>query len=293
METRAPAVAGLFYPESREACRAEADRMIQRGASQAREGVRVIGGIVPHAGWICSGAVAGEVIGALTRSAGRIDTVVIFGAVHRRSPDPAIVDTRNSWHTPLGDILIDQELADAVVGLSDLVTAGGGPHGAEHSIEVEVPLVQQACPNARLLPVMVMPTARAPEIGHAVAACVRSLGRRAVFLGSTDLTHYGPSYGFVPKGAGADGLRWAKEENDRRFIDCVLRMDAEGALREAAQHHNACGSGAVAATIEACRALGADRAELLRHTTSSEVLGTRYGRMDDAVGYAGMVFVIG
>ena len=136
----------------------------------------------------------------------------------------------------------------------------------------------------------VPPMASAHEVGHAVAKQAQAIGRKAVFLGSTDLTHYGPRYQFTPKGVGAKPLQWAKEVNDRRVLDVMTDLQADKVVPEAAQHHNACGSGAVAAAIRACQTRGADQAHLLRHTTSNEVAGGRYGEMADAVGYAGVIF---
>ncbi len=292
MRVRTPSVAGQFYPSEREGCRAEARQMLASSVPPRNPVAgRVVGGMVPHAGWICSGAVAGHVVSMLAQHDPAPETVVIFGAVHRRSPHAAMVDVREAWESPLASMPIDEEMAEHVLKECGDIMEDSNAHDPEHSIEVQVPLVQAALPDARLLPIMVMPSRIAPEIGRCVAQCAQTLHRKVAFLGSSDLTHYGPRYGFTPQGAGEAGLRWAKEVNDRRFLERVLDLDAEGVLREAAAHHNACGSGAVAATIEACRVYGADRAELLEHTTSSEVLAERYGRMDDAVGYAGVIFL--
>ena len=110
-------------------------------------------------------------------------------------------------------------------------------------------------------------------------------------VGTTDLTHYGPRYGFTPKGVDAEAMAWAKNDNDRRFIDLVLEMKAGELVPEAATHRNACNSGAAAATISAVKALGATTGVLLEHTTSREVLGGEMSSGEpDSVGYAGFVF---
>ena len=115
-----------------------------------------------------------------------------------------------------------------------------------------MPIIQHLAPEAKLLPVIVPPSASAPAVGEAVAEQVEALGRKAVFLGSTDLTHYGPRYRFTPMGSGPEALRWAKEVNDRRVLDLVVGLQADKVVPEAIENHNACGSGAVAATIRAC-----------------------------------------
>lgn len=292
MPVRAPAVAGQFYPDAREECRvaivqclAESDRA---GQVDLPAGYLAIGGIAPHAGWVCSGAVAAQVVRVLA-GRGDVETFVVFGAVHRPIGSAAAVYDRGAWETPLGDAPVDEPLAAAVVGAGPVVAADADAHGYEHSIEVEVPFIQYLAPGTKLLPVMVAPSAMAVEVGRIVAAAAAELGRRVVFLGSTDLTHYGPRYRFTPRGAGPEGLRWAKEVNDRRMLELVTELRAEEIVREAAEHHNACGAGAIAATIAAAQAAGATNGRVLCHTNSNEVLCARYGPMEDAVGYAGIV----
>jgi AmmeMemoRadiSam system protein B len=131
----------------------------------------------------------------------------------------------------------------------------------------------------------------AHEVGEAVGRTVTAYGYDALIVGTTDLTHYGPHYGFVPQGIGAKGNKWAKEVNDRRFIDLVCKLKTTEVVAEATERKNACSSGAAAATLAAVTALGATEAILLQHATSSEVLGAQSEEeMADSVGYAGIVF---
>jgi len=288
MAIRASAVAGQFYPGDLSECREELTSYLETGLRHVVG--QPIGGIVPHAGWVFSGAVAGEVLAVLCADPA-IETVVCFGAMHRPvAGSVGVVDSSHAWRTPLGEIALDRALAEAVVSASPKLLADAAAHELEHSIEVQVPFIQHLAPSAKLLPVIVPPTAAAPQVGRVVAEQVHATGRNAIYVGSTDLTHYGPRYRFTPKGSGPDALAWAKEVNDRRLLDKVMAMKAEFIVPEAIEHQNACGSGAVAATIEACRVAGADRADLLRHTTSNEVAAGRFGPMADAVGYAGLVF---
>lgn len=288
MMIREPTVAGTFYPSAPEACRALLEKCLgARRAVPAVEG-RIVGGVVPHAGWLCSGRVAGAVFSAIAEQSPP-DTIVLFGAVHSSRCVTVAAFTDGRWRSPLGTIDIDQRLAERVLGHTSLIVADPYAHESEHSIEVQVPFIQHLFPDAKLLPIMVPPGDRAPEVGRAVARTIDAYGCKAVVVASTDLTHYGERYGFTPKGRGADGLTWAKEVNDRRQIDRMLALDAEAIVPEARQHRNACGSGAVAAAIAASEALGARAGVLLDHTTSREVLGPGAG--DEAVGYAGVVFV--
>ena len=302
MELRNPAVAGHFYPDASEDCREEIESLLSISApgqtaaslpSPWPDNVEPVGGIVPHAGWICSGALAGQVLRSLVArpDAGRPETVVLFGAAHRPASAMAALFSRGAWETPLGSMEIDEDLASAILGASDEVEDDPDAHRLEHSIEVQLPILRYLAPEIRILPILVPHVAPAPVVGRVVAEQAAMIGRRVVLVGSTDLTHYGPRYGFLPKGSGPQGLSWAKDVNDRRILDLICRMDADQVGPEARQHQNACGSGAVAATIAACRRTGAVRGLVLRHTTSAEVLGGRFGPMSDAVGYAGVVFL--
>jgi hypothetical protein len=233
--------------------------------------------------------VAAEVIQAVGRDP-TIETFVVFGAIHRVRGSRASVDPEGGWLTPLGEIAIDEELARAVLAASPLLADDPHSHVPEHSIEVQVPFIQQVHPSAKLLPILVPPSDQASEVGRIVAEQAQAAGRKVVFLGSTDLTHYGPRYYFTPQGVGRPGLTWAKDANDSRMIELCLKLAAEEVVPEADRHHNACGSGAVAATLAAARQCGAIQAKLCRHTTSAEVLHEKLGPMTDSVGYAGILF---
>lgn len=306
MSVRRPAVAGQFYPDSEEACRSEVQACLAAAdgmratdspdseAAVLRQALRdgrqiALGGVVPHAGWICSGAVAAEVLAVLCQRRD-LDTVVIFGAAHRLMSKKAVLWAQDAWATPMGEMAIDDQLANAVLAASQEVEEEPDAHRSEHSIEVQLPFIQYLAPSVRLLPILVPHLAPAPAIGLAVAEQARLLDRRVVLVGSTDLTHYGPRYGFTPKGSGPEGLAWAKTRNDPRLLELACRMEADRIVPEAKRRQNACGAGAVAATIAACQRSGATQGVLLRHTTSGEVLKDRYGPMNDTVGYAGIVF---
>ena len=289
MRKRAAFRAGSFYPARPAACRAAlADCLTDVSPTRLRG--TVLGGIVPHAGWVYSGPTAAATFRAIGDPPPR--TFVLFGAVHVPGVDRAEVAAEDGWETPLGVVPVDGELRDLVLAeAGDGLAAGSAAHRREHSIEVQVPFVGELFPGAMILPIAVPPSTAAIGLGAAVGRVLRALGGRCVVLGSTDLTHYGPGfYGFAPAGVGPEAHRWAKETNDRSFLDRVLALDAEGALRDAREKKNACGAGAVAAAIAAALALGATRAELLAHTTSHEARGDD-PEPTDFVGYASVVFL--
>src|SRR4051812_39122957 len=115
---RAPAVAGRFYPADERHCRAMAESYLKNDRKSGNE--RSIGGIVPHAGWICSGAIAGEVISCLARES-KPDVVVIFGAVHTPIPiASAALDTHAAWSVPTGTSTVPAELEAKLLEAGDL-----------------------------------------------------------------------------------------------------------------------------------------------------------------------------
>ncbi|MFH0982926.1 MAG: AmmeMemoRadiSam system protein B [Planctomycetota bacterium] len=285
MMIREPVQAGCFYAASEAQCRQDLETCVAEPVPPVQGTIR--GGLVPHAGWMYSGKVAGRVFAAIAAQA-RPTTVVLFGAVHRHRGRQAALFPSGCWATPIGPVQVDGRLAERILGHTNLIIEDAYAHEQEHSIEVQVPLIRYLLPEAMILPIMVPPTADALQVGEAVARTVEAYQIHAVMVGSTDLTHYGPSYGFTPAGVGPEGLAWAKNVNDRRMLELILGLQPQAVVAESQAHHNACGAGAIAATMAAVQQLGADQAVLLEHTTSHEVLGRRSG--SDAVGYAGIVF---
>lgn len=292
MNIRKPIVAGQFYPGSKAAATAGVDECLPVRIDVAGLPKQIVGGVVPHAGWMCSGQVAGKVFRAIQMSR-EVETFVLFGAVHRFGGLEASMYPAGSWETPLGKIEIDEVLASKIITETKAVIAEPRAHELEHSLEVQVPFIQRLFPTAKILPIMVPPTRYAPEVGMAVAKVIKASNTKIISLSSSDLTHYGPGYQFTPHGSGLAGIHWARDINDRGLLNLVEKMDAVGMLEYAQTHQAACGAGAIAAGIACAKELGANVVKVLEHTNSYEVLSKRFGdRGDDAVGYAGIIFGI-
>jgi len=290
MLVREPIVAGQFYPATRDAC---LKQIASLAPDQPPDDLpeRPVAGIVPHAGWSFSGSTALAVLDAV-RARRSPRSFILFGAVHRPIRGAAVFAS-GVWQTPLGPAQVDERLAGEILARAqDLLADDPHAHEHEHSIEVQLPLIQNRFPDARIVPIAVPPSSRAHDVGRAVAQVVRSLDADAFCLGSTDLTHYGAGYGFSPRGTGEKALRWVRDVNDRRMVDLMRRLDAETAVDEAGDRMNACGSGAIAATLAAARELGAESGRLVAYTTSADVMRERTGHADTDffVGYAGLVF---
>jgi MEMO1 family protein len=291
MAVRACAVAGQFYEASAGSCRTHIEQMLSSIRLDQPLPERIIGGIVPHAGWVFSGPPACMVFAAVKKLQ-MVDTFVIFGAVHTVMARSALLYSTGAWQTPLGPVAVDEPLAEAILkNPENLIHADENAHRREHSIEVQVPFIRHLFPDAKIVPILVPPVTDAHQVGRAVAAALADADRKVVCIGSTDLTHYGPSYGFTPMGYGEQGTEWAKTQNDRLFINLALSMQADKLVESSQLYGSACGGGAAAATVAAAAHLGAEKGYLLAHTTSAEVVRERFNSpSDDSVGYAAIVF---
>jgi AmmeMemoRadiSam system protein B len=283
---RTPVVAGMFYPAEPNRCRAELARFLQEGQRAVPEG-EFVAGLVPHAGWAYSGPVAAKTFAALAQS-GTPAIVVVLGAVHSWGVGRPSIYAHGSWETPLGALPVDEALATEIVRQGD-GEIGDNPHAhvQEHSIEVQLPFVKYLFPEASIVPLMVPPTERSAAVGEAIGRAVQSRQEKVYVVGSSDLTHYGPRYGFAPRGTGPSALAWA-QENDQRLLDAVVHMRAEAIVAQATTDFSACGAGAIAATVAAARLLGATRGVVIEHTSSYDVQPV--GTPTDFVGYASVVF---
>lgn len=291
---RQPIVAGQFYASSERGCLDHLKRIDAEPARDEDIPKRLVAAIVPHAGWDCSGHIAMK---AFRTAEGRIDpeaTLVLFGAVHSYGIARASVCTLGKWITPLGAMDVDNDLSEHLLAEGNgLLIADSAAHTTEHSIEVQMPMLRHVFGDRTVVAIAVPPRADSHIVGRRVAEIAQAADRPVFIVGTTDLTHYGSmGYDFAPRGDGPAALAWVKTENDARMVALMREVKADEIVAEARCHHNACGAGAVAATLGAARQLGATEGHLLAYTTSYDVLKDQlYGdRIGDFVGYAGLVF---
>jgi AmmeMemoRadiSam system protein B len=289
MNIRHPARAGQFYEASPSSCALHAGKLLDAVSPPEDLPDVLYGGLVPHAGWMYSGEVASLTLLAL-HSRRPLRRVVLLGADHTGSARAGEVYPNGVWRTPLGDAAVDEELAAALLEAGPELRANPRAHEMEHSIEVQVPLIQQLAPQCRIVPIMVPPTAAAAGIGELIGGVLAERFEGAVVVGSTDLTHHAGHFP-APGGRGAAGEQWSRQ-NDRRLLDLIESMSADSIVPEADERGNACGAGAIAATVAACRRMGATRGICLQYTNSYEVIRRIFpGETDDTtVGYASVVF---
>lgn len=233
----------------------------------------LMGLIAPHAGYFFSGHVAGAAFAGLSR--GAFDTVILIGPDHRgAAPGDVSTPDAGTWRTPLGDIPVDWDMMqalDAEIGLTFL----SGEE--EHSLEVELPFLQIALEQFRLIPLMMgdQSSTTCRRLGEALVkiAPLFLKERKVLFVASSDLSHYFDD----------DTAR----RLDQTTLQFILNLDVTGLLERVRQGRRqgqplACGAGPIAVIMQAATALGATEATLLKYTTSADA----HPLKDRVVGYA-------
>ncbi len=283
MALRPADFAGSWYPGKEAECRMAIDAFSKEAGPCPVDKGRIVGGIVPHAGWYFSGSIASNVVQCLGNQ-GECDTVLIIGR-HLHAASANYIMAEGGWQTPLGPLEIDSEVATALVQEYAFAVETVTQYDQDNTIELQLPFIKYFMPDVKIVPMGLPPVSMSLDIGRRVAEICVEKGRRTLVLGSTDLTHYGYNYGFVPKGTGETAVNWVKEVNDRRIVELMQEMDAKGVIEESLENHNACCSGAAAAAISAARELGALHGKTLVYKTSYDV------RPDNSfVGYTGVLF---
>lgn len=246
--------------------------MVRRYTRDDAEKVHAKGVVVPHAGYVYSGGVAGEVFSSVHIPGSH----VIFCPNHTGMGAQASIMSRGSWRMPWGDVPIDEELAARVIGASPLLTEDPGAHRGEHSLEVQLPFLRRFREAFRFVPVALghlsLPDCR--SLGESVARVLAGDPSQPLLIASTDMSHYEPD----------DVAR----KKDGKAIDRMLALDPEGLYRTVQSDRiSMCGVIPAAVVLFSVLALGAKSARLIKYSTSGDVSGD----LGQVVGYAGMVFL--
>ncbi len=263
---RQPAVAGQFYSDSPSRLRADLAGMIPGTASKRS----VKGVIAPHAGYIYSGAVAGELYGAIEIPA----TVLILGPNHRGIGAGLALYPPGNWLTPLGTVAINSDLTEALATGVAGINLDHQAHLAEHSLEVQVPFLQYLQPELSIAAICVGHTddfAIVHRIGTAIATVIKDFNQPVLIVASSDMTHYEP----------ADTVR----HKDQSALDQVLNFNPEGLMQTCHRNRiSMCGVIPAAIMMVAVAALGGHQGELLAYGTSGDITGDNR----QVVGYASL-----
>lgn len=266
MTVRLPAVAGLFYEARPEKLERNVKRLIPEGVA-ARP---AIGAVVPHAGYVYSGPVAGAVYARL-----RLPRVaVVLCPNHTGRGAPAALDPSEAWRTPLGDVPLARALADRLLALAPSLEEDSEAHRREHSLEVQLPFLRVLRPDVELVPVCLGEASLTlcREVGEALAALVSDEAERPVLLASSDMNHYESRQ----VGRAKDDLALARIE----------ALDAEALFSTVlGKSISMCGFLPATALLFAAAKLGASKAEVVARRDS----GDETGDESSVVGYAGVV----
>src|SRR5450755_1708905 len=175
---RQPAVAGRFYPGNAQHLRTEVETFTTPRAVAGQEPVEIklpaVGCVVPHAGYVYSGAVAGAVFRRLMLPR----RCVILCPNHTGVGEPLAIISSGAWHTPLGDVPVDAELADALKSSVPLLTEDQEAHRYEHALEVQLPFLQVLRPGFQFVPITVgtRDFEKLTALGTAIADVLSKLG---------------------------------------------------------------------------------------------------------------------
>lgn len=251
---RQPAVAGQFYTDNSRELRAELERLVVTAAGKER----FFGVIAPHAGYMYSGAVAGELYGAVEVPA----TVIILGPNHHGAGCRVALSPADQWQTPLGAVQVNARLSALVRQHAPLVEADAAAHQYEHSLEVQVPFLQFVRPDVTIVPLCLGfgDFASCRALGEGIAAAIREYGEEVLIVASSDMTHYESAA--------------AARRMDELAMAAVLALDPPGLLRVCRQEGiTMCGVVPATVMLVAALELGATRARLVRYATSGDVTG--------------------
>ncbi len=271
---RSSAVAGSFYPAEAE----ELKKLLQecfvssplgpRGATVSSPSL--FGGMVPHAGYIYSGPCAAHFYSSLDKD---VACILLLGVTHRGVGSRAALSPGHYWETPLGRVRVDQELNELLTREIDFLEKDERPHLQEHSIEVQLPLLQTVLKAFTFLPISLshLSQEECAQLGQAIARVYKmntASDRKTILIASSDLSHY-----LSPK---------ETERLDRLALDRVLALDPEGLLKTVEEENiSMCGVLPTAVLLFAAKALGARQARLLKHCHSGDMVPMR-----EVVGYA-------
>ncbi|MGD2106341.1 MAG: MEMO1 family protein [Nitrosopumilaceae archaeon] len=275
MQIRTPAVAGMFYPgEKNKLTELIKDCFTHPYGPKEnleKKQSKIFGIICPHAGYVYSGPIACNSIKSISSESPEL--FIIVGPNHWGIGRSVATMKDCKWETPLGSVEVDSEAAAEISKLSQFIESDFFSHTREHSLEVQIPFLQQTFSNFKILPISLINQSK--EIAHDVGLAMAKIAmkKNTMIIGSSDFTHYEPN-DFA-------------HEQDMALIEPILEMDVEK-FYDVLQKRKvtACGYGAIASTMIACKELGATKGELLRYATSGDVMGDT----SSVVGYGSIIF---
>ena len=273
MALRRPAVAGAFYAASPEKLKKQIIDSFKHRLGPGRlpehhSGRDILGVVCPHAGYMYSGPAASHSYLALGEQQPP-ETVVIIGPNHTGWGTPISITSEGKWAMPLGEVLIDSELAEKIIEYSPTAKSDESAFIREHSIEVQLPFLQFIYPEFKFVPICMgyQDLDVSVELGKAISEA--SKDKEIVVVASNDLNH--------------QESKQISNKKDKYVMDAIKTLD-EKQLQESVKRHNitTCGYGPVSATMVYSKLQGATKGEVLSYYTSGDITGDNSA----VVGYA-------
>lgn len=278
MQKRKGLLRGTWYPDTKEEC----EMFISSGTKHIKIDKKIFGGIVPHAGWYFSGETAKIIIEALSHM--NPDLVIVFG-MHMAEGEKIRIMTNGAYETPVGDLFVCTDLVKEIEKDTDFIPETPDDFIPDNTIEVQLPFIRHFMGEVEVFCCGLPPDESSFEFGRKVGKKALELGKKTVVIGSTDLTHYGPSYGFMPYGKSSEAYEKVKNFNDKKMISLIENMDYSGIISDSRVNMNACCSGAAAGAVGCALSLGAKKGVCADYSNSCEKR-----KSDSFVGYAGIYF---
>ncbi len=278
MQIRTPAVAGMFYPrEKNELQKNIHDCFLHNLGSghlpPSHSSEKIFGIISPHAGYSYSGPIASQSYYSISSMSPEL--VIIIGPNHWGVGSNIATMKDCNWETPLGLVEVDTDAAVELNSIAKSVEIDFFSHVKDHSLEVQIPFLQEVFLNKfKILPIILIDQSFdvAEEIGNAISIIAKT--KKTMIVGSSDFTHY-------------EQNEFAHRQ-DKALIEPIINLDVKqfyDVLKE--KKVSACGYGAIASTMIACKKLGASKGKLIKYATSGDVTG----ETDSVVGYSAICFI--
>jgi AmmeMemoRadiSam system protein B len=261
-----PAVAGRFYPGRADALR----QQVKSYVVAAPQRVRALACIVPHAGIMYSGHVAGAVYGRVQIP----ERIILLGPNHTGRGQRLAIMSEGAWRTPLGDVPIDAQLAAELREALAEFKEDDVAHALEHALEVQLPFLQAEKQDFRFVPICVGTSDLddLTALGEALAKVVQASNDAVLLISSSDMNHYETDA--------------ATRIKDAKAMERILALDPAGLYEVVHREQiSMCGYAPTVAVLTACVSLGAAAAELVKYATSADISGDR----SFCVGYAGFL----
>ncbi|MDX2494872.1 MAG: AmmeMemoRadiSam system protein B [Desulfuromusa sp.] len=262
---RQPAVSGSFYPANPDELSAQIDSLL----NNEHESIKVKGLIVPHAGYVYSGAIAGEVFSA----ADIPQQVILIGPKHHGVGANVAVSGADAWATPLGNVPIDTLLREKLVNNILELSVDDQVHREEHSLEVMLPFLLRRQPELQIVPIAIgqLSLTDCLQLGVEIGQIVKGWKEDVLLVASTDMNHFSSAE--------------TSEKLDSMAIDAMTAYDPQRLYQVVRDNRiSMCGVLPTIVVMQAAHDLGASECRLIRYAHSGQVNGDN----SRVVGYAGL-----